>query len=69
MDFIVSHCCASSTERLIGGGIYYGNYLNDYFEKIGQSVTFKKWFFGHYHIDGDVSTKEMVMYEQIIRIV
>ena len=68
IDFIVSHCCATSTQALIGGGKYKRDYLNDYFEKIHRNVEFKKWIFGHYHNNINVNTQEILIYEQIIRI-
>lgn len=69
VDFIVSHCCASSTQVLIGGGMYKRDYLNEYFEELRRKVRFKKWFFGHYHDNMNVNTQEILIYEQIIRIV
>lgn len=69
VDFIVSHCCASSTQVLIGGGMYKRDYLNEYFEELRQKVQFKKWFFGHYHDNRNVNAQEILIYEQIIRIV
>ena len=69
VDFIVSHCCAASTQALIGGGMYKRDYLNEYLEKIRQNVQFKKWFFGHYHDNKNVNAQETLLYEQIIRIV
>ena len=57
VDFIVSHCCAASTQALIGGGKYKRDYLNEYLEKIRQSAKFKKWFFGHYHNNKNVNMK------------
>ena len=49
VDFIVSHCASSSTEALLGQGLYKPDILTDYFEEIRQNVKFQKWFFGHYH--------------------
>ena len=69
VDFIITHCCSSSTEVLIGGGMYKSDYLNDYLESLRQSVQFKKWFFGHYHGNRNVNAQEILIYEQIIRIV
>ncbi len=69
VDFIVSHCCASSTQALVGEGWYKRDYLSEYFEKIRRSVQFKKWFFGHYHDNRYVNAREILIYEQIIRIV
>lgn len=69
VDFIVSHYCATSTQILLGGGMYKRDYLNEYFEELRRSVQFKKWFFGHYHNNRNVNAEEILLYEQIIRIV
>ncbi|MBQ8821922.1 MAG: metallophosphoesterase [Lachnospiraceae bacterium] len=68
VDYIVSHCCASSTQVLLGGSTFKPDVLTDYFEELRQKVRFKKWFFGHYHDNVDVSAEEILLYEQIIRI-
>jgi len=69
VDFIVSHCCASGTQLLLGGDMYQPDILTDYFEELRQKVHFQKWFFGHYHDNKNVNAKEILLYEQIIRIV
>ncbi|MEE5990846.1 MAG: metallophosphoesterase [Lachnospiraceae bacterium] len=68
VDFIVTHCCASSTQVIVGGSRYKPDRLTSYFEEIRQNVSFKKWFFGHYHDNLNVSPQEILIYEQIIRI-
>jgi len=68
VDFIVSHCCSSSTQALLGGGLFTPDVLTNYLEQIRQAVTFKKWFFGHYHDNKNVNAEEILLYEQIIRI-
>ena len=68
VDFIVTHCCASSTQAILGGGQYKTDRLTDYLEEVKQKTMFKKWFFGHYHDNRNVSAQEILLYEQIIRI-
>jgi DNA repair exonuclease SbcCD nuclease subunit len=68
VDFIVSHCCASSTQTLLGGSMYKPDILTTYLEEIRQGTRFKKWFFGHYHDNRNVNAEEILLYEQIIRI-
>ena len=68
VDFIVTHCCAVSTQALLGNGLYTKDYLNDYLEEIRQNCRFKKWFFGHYHDNRNVNAEEILLWEQIIRI-
>lgn len=68
VDFIVTHCCASSTQALYSGGMFTTDILTDYLEKIRQTVKYKKWFFGHYHDNRNMNAEEILLYEQIIRI-
>ncbi len=68
VDFILTHCCASSTQTLLGRGFYKTDIETKYLEEIRQTVKFKKWFFGHYHDNKNVSADELLLYEQIIRI-
>lgn len=68
VDFIVSHCCSSSTQALLGGGLFTPDVLTNYLEQIRQTTKFKKWFFGHYHDNKNVNAEEILLYEQVIRI-
>lgn len=68
VDFIVTHCCSSSTQALLGGGLYKPDILTKYLEEVKQRTEYKKWFFGHYHNNKNVNAEEILLYEQIIRI-
>lgn len=68
IDFIVTHCASNSTAALISHGLYKPDKLTSYFEDVRQTVDFKKWFFGHYHDNKAVNDKEILLYDQIIRI-
>ena len=68
VDFIVSHCCASSTLALLSNGTYKPDILTAYFEELRQEVKFKKWFLGHFHGNMNINAEEILLYEQIIRI-
>ena len=68
VDYIITHCCASSTQETFAAGLYEKDYLTDYLDVIKEKVEFKKWFFGHYHINENISEKEICLYEQIIQI-
>lgn len=64
----LSHCCSSSTQALLGGGLFTPDVLTNYLEQVRQTVIFKKWFFGHYHDNKNVNAGEILLYEQVIRI-
>ena len=68
VDFIITHCCSSSSQALYSGGRFTPDMLTDYLEKIRQTCSFKKWFFGHYHDNRNINAEEILLYEQIIRI-
>lgn len=42
--------------------------FNRYLDEIQQQLTYKKWFFGHLHGNVQVNEKDLLLYEQIIRI-
>ncbi len=69
VDFIVTHCGSASATATLGQGLYSQDKLTKYLEEIRQKTKFKKWFMGHYHINRNVNSEEIVLYEQIIRIV
>lgn len=68
VDYIVSHCCATSTQAFYSHGGFEADELTDYFEELRQKVSFKKWFFGHYHDNKYISKDEIMLYEQVTRI-
>ena len=69
VDYIVTHCCSTGTQDFIGKKEYYEpDRMTDYFEKIKNMVSYRKWFFGHYHENMNVNDKEILIYEQMIRI-
>ncbi len=66
VDVIITHCCATSTQEIFGMGLYTPDRVTDYLEKIKSGISYKKWFFGHYHDDRVVSEKETMVYEGMI---
>ena len=69
VDYIVTHCCSTSTQNVLGvQGRYSPNKATEYLEIIKNTVKYKKWFFGHYHRNENVNSKEILIFEQIIRI-
>ncbi|MCQ2500160.1 MAG: metallophosphoesterase, partial [Lachnospiraceae bacterium] len=65
VDFIVTHCCASSTLAQFGMGFYKPDYLHRYLQRVKEKCTYKKWFFGHYHQNKNVGDREILLWEQI----
>ena len=42
--------------------------LTDYLDEIKTSLSYKNWIFGHYHDNKMITDKDILIYEQIIRI-
>ncbi len=68
VDYIITHCCSTSTQEAFGDSWYLPDAETDYLDWVKKNVRFKKWFFGHYHDTRIVSPTEILLFEQIIRI-
>ncbi len=68
VDYIITHCCSTSTQELFARPLYKLDKETDYLEEIKKTVKYDKWFFGHYHIDRSISENEICLYERIVMI-
>ena len=68
VDFVITHCTASSTQALLSNGFYKPDKLTNYLETIRCGIDYKRWFFGHYHVDKAINDKDIALFEQIVRI-
>ena len=68
VDYIITHCCPTSVQEELGAGFYQADALTDFLEEISQRCKFKYWFFGHYHDNGVIREKFVLLYEQILRL-
>jgi hypothetical protein len=71
VDYILTHCAYTSLLRQLdgGSGLYESDYLTNYLQKIKQSVDYKQWVFGHFHVNENFYWERATcIYEQIVRI-
>lgn len=66
VDYILSHCAPDQLQEQIAYW-YKHDKLTNYLEIIRQTVEFKNWFLGHYHIDKDFD-RYHVLYNNIIEL-
>ena len=67
VDFILTHDCAASMLPFVG--IYKKpDPLEQYLEEVRQKVKYKKWLFGHHHMNKVLPTGEECMYGLIKQI-
>lgn len=72
VDYIISHDCSFRTFEKLKELAWEDNPstpLRDYFDEVEKRLSFRKWFFGHYHDDIDIDDKHTLLYRNIIRIV
>lgn len=64
VDYIITHTCPVSVQaQLIRSTL--DNSLEKYLEEIYKKVKFKKWYFGHYHIDLVMDNNFIALYDNI----
>ena len=66
VDYIITHTVPRSVACKLVRRIYPGEEeLQYYFQKIAGLATFKKWYFGHWHMDYE-SEKYVGLYDEIV---
>ena len=68
VDYIISHCCPGQVQNLIDERLDEQNELTAYFDSIRLGVEYEKWYFGHYHLDKTITTKEVLLYHRVIEL-
>lgn len=68
VDLIVSHCTADSIQKRLA--YWYGHdKLTNFFEAVVKyRVSYKHWYFGHYHDDIDLDERHHCRYQTIERV-
>lgn len=69
VDYILTHTCPEFVANQLVTYIYPGEEtLQRYFNRIVEEVEFKKWFFGHWHMDETVDNFRC-LYSDIVELV
>lgn len=69
VDYIITHCCSTRTQELMGcQGLYDTDRQTEYLELIKNYTDYEKWYFGHYHMDKNVTSKEVLLYHRIVEL-
>ncbi len=67
VDYVITH---SAPNRIVDriNPEFLHNKLNQYLEFISQHLTFKHWYFGHYHLDDVIEEKYTCLFNHIIQL-
>lgn len=75
VDYVITHTCSKKNHNYImknimslyDDGVY--ETLNSYFDAIEAKLTYKKWYFGHYHGDFNLNDKTEMLFQRVERVV
>lgn len=67
MDYVVTHCAPRGIQTMLADW-YENDPLVSFLERIRTDLSFKHWYFGHYHIDKKVTKEFTALYNTIIPI-
>jgi DNA repair exonuclease SbcCD nuclease subunit len=68
VDFVITHMCPTSTLLILNESNNTGiheDQLSDYLEQIKERLSYKKWYFGHFHRDMELPNKQKLIYKSI----
>ncbi|MCI7768045.1 MAG: serine/threonine protein phosphatase [Oscillospiraceae bacterium] len=65
VDMILSHCAPTWVHCTIDV-LRETNELTDFLQKIYETVDFRKWYFGHYHLDRQFDERMRCVYNDIV---
>lgn len=68
VDYIITHSPPASVIALLGQGLYEQDRLTQYLENIRVHTEYKRHFMGHMHLNKAVNDKDILLYEQIVRV-
>jgi hypothetical protein len=62
VDYVVTHAAPEKVMRQIYGGHEGERKLNDFLQWVMDNVTYKRWYFGHLHMDAPLDDRLYVMF-------
>ena len=66
VDAVLTHCAPTHINNRFGRLYYPENALTDYLEDISKRLSFRKWFFGHYHSDEILDDRYRLLYDLVV---
>lgn len=67
VDYVITHCAPRSVQKLIADW-YENDPMVSFLERVYADLNFKKWYFGHYHIDKQLNKQFVALYNKVIPI-
>ncbi len=67
VDYVITHCTSTSWQRYFNVNLK-GDVLTDFLDEIKEKLAYKKWFWGHYHLDIALDEKHTMIFNKVIKL-
>lgn len=70
VDYVCTHAAPAVTHDVVLSSSYYKpqDELTKFLQTVDDRLSYKQWFFGHYHDDRQIDVKHRLLYQDIIPI-
>ena len=73
VDYVISHTCATDMlSRTLwpdtGWNHPETDRLTGFFNELEEKLSYKRWYYGHFHRDRNLDDRHTVLFEQVVRI-
>lgn len=73
VDYVITHTCSTSMlpATLWPKGGWENpdrDYLTDFLDELDQRLAFKRWYYGHFHVDKNVDEKHTVLFQEFVEL-
>ena len=65
VDYVITHGAPRSVQTLLASW-YENDPMVSFLDRVCSDLTFKRWFFGHYHVDKQVNEQFIALYNKVI---
>lgn len=67
VDYVITHCAPRSIQTMLAEW-YENDPMVSFLERVRIDLQFKRWYFGHYHIDKQINEQFIAMYDKVVPI-
>lgn len=65
VDYVITHCAPESIQQECFLG-YEANELTAFLQEISQRLSYRRWYFGHYHTDRRMDDRHTCLFDAVI---
>ncbi len=68
VDYVITHCAPRSVQEMLAAW-YENDPVVSFHERVRQDLIFKRWFFGHYHVDKQINEQFIALYNRVVPLI